>query len=469
LGVFDFLKQRFAKKKKAKPISALTLGEGSLIEGRFAIKGLLGIGGTSAVYVAEQVSMGRDVALKVLKSEFTWKEHARMRFLKEVRAVSRLTNPHCVSIFDVGETEEGLLFIAMELLRGRSLFRVMVEDGIPMSASRIVGIMMQVLDCLEEAHKAQVVHGDLKPENIFIVEGPGHGEFAKVLDFGIAQFEEERNVRKGKLSVVVGTPQYMSPEQMEGQPLEPTTDIYAVATILFEAISGRAPFEADNAVALGVKKLTEDPPMIRDINPLLSVPEELDELIHKALSKDKTQRPQTALEFKNLLALALEGHVERERRDAKVALRATKKMKALDVTGKQEEPPRRAEEQFVVEVVTGEEVPQAQGGDRRQTKRIQKMISATILCKDRTFKATTTDISVSGAFFHSKELPNTGEVVECIFENIQGRLAKVHLSGTVVRVSETANPVRGFALKWLFLPGETTPLLLHEIFGCPLE
>jgi serine/threonine protein kinase len=368
----------------------------------------------------------------------------------------------------VGETEEGLLFIAMELLRGRSLFRVMVEDGTPMSPTRIAGIMTQVLDCLEEAHKAQVVHGDLKPENIFIVEGPGHGEFAKVLDFGIAQFDEERNIRKGKLSVVVGTPQYMSPEQMEGQPLEPTTDIYAVATILFEAISGRVPFEAENAVALGVKKVTEEPPRLKDINPLLNIPEELDELIHKALSKEKGQRPQTALEFKNLLALAIEGHIEREKGDARVALRATKKMKAIDGTEKQEEA-RRAEEQFVVEVVTSTDVAHPQPEERRQTKRIRKMIGATILCKDKGFKATATDISVSGAFFHSKELPNAGEVVECIFENIQGGLAKVHLSGTVVRVSETANPVRGFALKWLFLPGETTALTLHEIFGCPLE
>jgi len=468
LGFFDFLRQKFASKKKAKPISALTLGEGTLIEGRFAIKGLLGIGGTSAVYVAEQLSMGRDVALKVLKSEITSREQAKMRFLKEVRAVSRLTNPHCVSVFDVGETEEGLLFIAMELLRGRSLFRVMVEDGTPMSPRWIVGIMMQVLECLEEAHKAQVVHGDLKPENIFIVEGPGHGEFAKVLDFGIAQFDEERNVRKGKLSVVVGTPQYMSPEQMEGKPLEPTTDIYAVATILFEAIAGRAPFEAENPIALGVKKLTEDPPMIRDINPLLSVPEELDDIIHRALSRDKTQRPQSALEFKNLLGLAIEGYVEREKREAQVALRATKKMRAVQGIEKKEGH-SPVESDIVVEVVTSKDAAQPQPMDRRRTKRIQKMIGATILCKDKSFKATTTNISLSGAFFHSKELPNVGDVVECIFENIQGRLAKIHLSGEVVRVSETANPVRGFALKWLFSPGETSALALHEIFGVPLE
>ena len=231
--------------------TALTLGEGVVVDGRFAVKGLLGIGGTSAVYIAEQTSMGREVALKILRSELITREQATDRFVREVRAISRLSSPHTVSVYDVGRTPEGLLFIAMELLRGRSLFQVMSDEPGPMSPWRAVQIVDQVLESLAEAHASGVLHRDLKPENIFVIEGTAAKEFAKVLDFGIAQLGDEAAVETQPRGMVVGTPRYMSPEQMSGKPLDARSDLYSLATVLFEMLSGHPPFEAATPLALG--------------------------------------------------------------------------------------------------------------------------------------------------------------------------------------------------------------------------
>lgn len=437
--------------------TAMTLGEGVVVDGRFAIRRLLGIGGTSAVYVAQQVSMGRDVALKVLRSELLSREQATERFVREVRAVSRLTSPHTISVYDVGRTEDGLLYIAMELLKGRSLFRLTTEEPAPMSAWRAVSLVDQVLNSLEEAHQVGVLHRDLKPENIFVIPGAGRTEFAKVLDFGIAQLGDDAEGRDSDRSLVVGTPRYMSPEQMEGKPLDPRSDLYSVATILFELIAGRPPFEAATPVALALRKVQEVPPLLRQVNPHARIPDELEAFLARALSRDPDRRPQNASEFKNLLALAMEGFGEEEP-EPEVPAVAPPGPEA-PVAAEPEAPP--LEEPRPVE-------PRPRPFDRRGTSRAARMMAVRFSHEGREFRATTTDISAGGAFLFSRFLPIPGARIEVIFENPGHTAFKIHMTAEVIRVVErpaAPGEVRGFAVAWVFSPHARRPRTLDELFA----
>lgn len=436
----DRIARLWGKLRGRKPIgpSATTLGEGVILDGRFAIKSLLGIGGTSAVYVAEQLSMGRQVALKVLRSELLSREQATERFVREVRAVSRLTSPHTIAVYDVGRTPEGLLYIAMELLKGRSLFRVMTEDPMPMSVWRAVRLVEQVLHSLGEAHEAGVLHRDLKPENIFVLPGPGGTEFAKVLDFGIAQLGDDAEGRESERGIVVGTPRYMSPEQMQGKPLDPRSDLYSLATILFEMVAGSPPFEAPNPVALALRKIQEDPPLVREVNPQAKIPGELEVFLQRALARDPERRPRDASEFKNLLLLAVEGH--KETPQPTKATPASRKVSRGPVS------------QSVL--------------DSRKHPRIRRMLGVTFFL-DGEVRATTLDISAGGAFIFSQRLPPVGAQVEFAFDNPKGTAFKVHLLGEVVRVVErptAPGEVRGFAVRWIFGRDVKVPETLEEIF-----
>lgn len=435
--------------------TAMTLGEGVVVDGRFAIRRLLGIGGTSAVYVAQQISMGRDVALKVLRSELLSREQATERFVREVRAVSRLTSPHTISVYDVGRTEDGLLYIAMELLKGRSLFRLMTEESAPMSVWRAVSLVDQVLNSLEEAHQAGVLHRDLKPENIFVIPGASQTEFAKVLDFGIAQLGDDAEGRDSDRSLVVGTPRYMSPEQMEGKALDPRSDLYSLATILYELIAGRPPFEAATPVALALRKIQEVAPPLRQVNPHARIPDELEVFLRRALSRDPEQRPQNASEFKNLLALAMEGFGSEgpEVRLKADATRAPVAEAPVESRPALEPPP--------VE-------PRPRPFDRRATSRIARMMAVVFTFEGQDCRATTTDISARGAFLFSRALPPVGTRLEIVFENPGHTVFKIHMIAEVVRVVERPTKpgeVRGFAVRWVFSPNARKPNTVEELFA----
>lgn len=455
---------------------AITLGEGVIVDGRFAIRRLLGIGGTSAVYVAQQISMGRDVALKVLRSELLSREQVTERFVREVRAVSRLTSPHTISVYDVGRTEDGLLYIAMELLKGRSLFRLMVDEPSPMSVWRAVSLVDQVLNSLEEAHQQGVLHRDLKPENIFIIPGAGMTEFAKVLDFGIAQLGDDAEGRDSDRGLVVGTPRYMSPEQMEGRPLDPRSDLYSLATILFELIAGRPPFEAATPVALALRKIQEDPPRLRQVNPRVRIPAELEAFLYRALSRDPQRRPQNASEFKNLLALSMEGFGESSGPAAEPDLPAAQSRVVVAGSSPvlQEPPAHPAPPERHVES------PKEQGdatskvesrlipNERRASYRFSRTMAVRFSYEGREIRATTTDISIDGAFLFSRALPPPGTQIEVIFENVGHTVFKVHLIGEVVRLVERPTgpgEVRGFAVRWVFSPHGRRPQTLQDLFA----
>lgn len=419
IRILDRLKKRLAATLPDQP-EGPTLPEGTTVDRRFVITRILGAGGTSSVYAARQLSMDREVALKILRSDLKSSGNARTRFLQEVGAVSRLTSPHTISVYDVGESDDGLLYVAMELLKGRSLYQFTVDHGggLPVSvALRIVG---QVLDSLEEAHEAGVLHRDIKPDNIFMLELTADTDFAKVLDFGIATLDGSPDSRKSDRGLVLGTPLYMSPEQMEGKNLDPRSDLYSLALVLFELLAGRPPFTETDPLALGLAKVRKRAPTLREINPDLKVPRELEMFIEKGLARDPDDRPATASEFRNLLLLAVDGE------DARLPL----------------------------------STPATQSAEKART------VSTRFRLDGKRFRATTSNLNSSGAFFFSKALPDPGQELEFAFNNPGSRSAVIHVMGEVVRVvREAAGPgeVRGFTVRWKFAnrPSDTAATVPH--------
>jgi serine/threonine protein kinase len=251
----------------------------------------LGKGGMGAVYKARQPAVQRMIALKVLLQEFAENETVIRRFHQEALAASRLEHPNTIRVYDFGQTDDGILFIAMEYLRGQSLAQSQAR-GRGMSAKRVVHIMRQVCKSLSEAHKAGIIHRDLKPDNIFLVEIEGERDFAKVLDFGVAKLKEFEG-NEGTLTqagMIFGTPKYMSPEQARSGNLDPRSDVYALGVILYEMLTGRAPFVGENPLSILIAHVNEQPPPFHEVNPKVDIPPALEAVVFKALAKNREHR-----------------------------------------------------------------------------------------------------------------------------------------------------------------------------------
>ena len=267
---------------------------GKVFGGRFEITGKIGAGGMGIVYKARQRGMDRNVAIKVLLKEYLTNETAVRRFEREALAVSKLEHPNTVRIYDFGESDEGMLYIAMEFLVGAPLERRLKREG-NFSVRTVLRVVQQICRSLDEAHKKGIIHRDLKPDNVFVGEIEGQKDFAKVLDFGVAKLRE--NTEGGTLTqhgTIFGTPKYMSPEQCKSEDLDARSDLYSVGVMMFEMLSGRTPFESENPLAILIMHAQDEVPALAEVRPDLVIPFEVEELMHRLLEKERVARPDDA-------------------------------------------------------------------------------------------------------------------------------------------------------------------------------
>jgi hypothetical protein len=284
---------------------------GRTLPGGYVILELVGVGGMGRVYRAEQTNLGRTVAVKIIHPHLVGEENAAARFITEARAASRLNHPNSVGIIDFGKSADGQLYLVMEFLRGRDLARVIYEDGL-LPFARIVGVLRQTLAALAEAHNEDIIHRDLKPENIILEPARSGGDFVKVVDFGLAKMRAESQ-QPGITSpgIVCGTPEYMSPEQARGDPLDARSDLYAVGIIFYQLLTGRLPFDAESPTQVVLAHLTQLPKDPREVAPDRRIPKPLVDVVLKCLQKDPDDRYQDADELSAELERVL--HVIEER------------------------------------------------------------------------------------------------------------------------------------------------------------
>jgi serine/threonine-protein kinase len=276
---------------------------GTIVADRYRILRLLGAGGMGRVYLAEHVLIGRMSAVKVMSAGMADDPDAQKRFTREAANASRINHPNVCAVHDFGPTESGAVYLAMEYIEGETL-RIILERERVLSPDRAFNLLQQCTSGLDAAHQLGIVHRDLKPDNIMVVPGPE--ETAKIVDFGVARAfgSDAEGQRVTRTGLVVGTPEYMSPEQLAGDAVDSRTDVYALAMILYRALTGVHPFEANSAQATLSRRLTEDPAPLAEIRPDLAFPEGLQDVLFRALSRDRDGRYGTAGEFSKALESA---------------------------------------------------------------------------------------------------------------------------------------------------------------------
>ena len=267
-----------------------TYPNGTIIADRFEIESFLAAGGMAQVYVARQMNIDRRVAMKVLSPMFSMNPSVVMRFFREARVIAQLSHPNTVRLFDMGETPDKRLYMAMELLEGVELSE-RIRQG-RMKAEEAIPIVRQVAGSLSEAHSKGIIHRDLKPDNIFLTKL----NIVKVLDFGIAklkQSEDEDERKLTKVGTAPGTPEYMSPEQARGKELDARSDLYSLGIVLYEMLAGHPPFEEDTFLATILMHVQSPPPPLPD-----DVPADLrNYVVNRLLAKDPNCRPDNADAF----------------------------------------------------------------------------------------------------------------------------------------------------------------------------
>jgi serine/threonine protein kinase len=299
---------------KPKPVGDPYIGQS--LNGRFKVDSKIGEGGFGSVYRGVQQGTGRKVALKLLHPEMTKDENLVARFRREGLVLCNLRDAHTITTYDFDQTADGTLYIAMELLEGKSLHQVF-HDEAPIDWRRMFKILGEMCSSLAEAHAQGIVHRDLKPENVYLETRPGNPEFVKILDFGIAK------VMRGDGSVdphapqltatgqTLGTLEYMSPEQLMGKQLDGRSDVYALGVVAYELITGRLPFpDAKGPAGLITAQLKQTPPLPSTVAPGRGIPSGVDRVILTCLEKDKNKRFPDVTQLASAMAecLATGGH-----------------------------------------------------------------------------------------------------------------------------------------------------------------
>lgn len=270
--------------------------EGKVLGNRYEIIEKVGNGGMATVYKAEDKVLKRNVAVKILRDEFTTDEEFIKRFEIEAQSAARLVHPNIVSIFDVG-VEENLYYIVMELIQGKTLKEIIIEERGPLPWKWSVNVAIQIASALEMAHKNNIIHRDIKPHNIIITEDG----IAKVTDFGIAKAVSNSTITA--FGTTIGSVHYFSPEHARGGFTDAKSDLYSLGVVMYEMVTGKVPFDADTPVSVALKHMQEDPEEPIELNP--SLPSAVNKIIMKALKKDTTLRYQTASEMLSDLRKAL--------------------------------------------------------------------------------------------------------------------------------------------------------------------
>jgi serine/threonine protein kinase len=277
---------------------------GQNLAGKYRIERLISHGGMGSVYEGKHVLMDKRVAIKVLRTSLAIDNDVVARFSREAKAASRISHPNAVTVTDFGEDENGVVFLVMEYLDGRTLKSIIKSEG-PMALNRAVEIVRQVAGALDAAHQQGVVHRDLKSDNIMLSNTHGD-DWAKVLDFGIAKITEPdggRDIDITAPNLVIGTPQYMSPEQCsQSSKIDARSDVYSLGVIVYEMLAGRVPFTGESPTVIMMKQVQHDPPSNRDARPEL--PAGIEKAIKRALAKQPVDRFQTAGDLAQALSNA---------------------------------------------------------------------------------------------------------------------------------------------------------------------
>jgi serine/threonine-protein kinase len=287
---------------------ALNARLGTVLGGRYRLVARLGRGGMGAVYRAEHVELGRDVAVKVLAPELARNRNAIERFLREARTASRIQHPNIVHVYDLGRAEDGAPYLAMELLQGRDLEEELEAHDGTLPPKRVVELLTPIADALDVCHAKGVVHRDLKPSNIFLAQLEGGREIPTLVDFGLAMLlaADERLTRTG---VVVGTPHYLPPESARGDLPGPAGDVYALATVAYRALCGVTPFDAALASGILVQKIAGPAPSMGE-RTRGHYPERVEAVLARGLAIEPSERPPTAMALMQELAAAVEGSAD---------------------------------------------------------------------------------------------------------------------------------------------------------------